>query len=64
MSEDPKFPFAKASPPHWLALVETKVAGLRYGIVTIVVNDSIVTQIESTERTRVAAKPGAHPSAR
>lgn len=45
--------------PDWLALVREKVAGLRYGVVQLVVHDGRVTQIERTEKTRLPAPPGA-----
>ena len=41
--------------PDWLALVREKVEGLRYGVVQLVVHDGRVTQIERTEKTRLAA---------
>jgi hypothetical protein len=47
--------------PDWLALVQEKVAGLRYGVVQLVVHDGRVTQIERTERTRLAASAGPGP---
>ncbi|AHF89021.1 uncharacterized small protein [Opitutaceae bacterium TAV1] len=40
-------------PPDWLEIVREKVAGLRYGVVQIVVHDGKVTQIERTEKTRL-----------
>ncbi len=39
--------------PEWLALVRSKVRDLRFGFVQVVVHDGRVTQIESTERTRL-----------
>lgn len=39
---------------EWLRIVRDKVQTLRYGIVQIVVHDSRVTQIERTEKTRIA----------
>ena len=41
--------------PDWLALVREKVEGLRYGVVQLVVHDGRVTQIERTEKTRLAS---------
>lgn len=41
--------------PDWIALVREKVAGLRYGVVQLVVHDGRVTQIERTEKTRLPA---------
>ena len=40
--------------PEWLSIVREKVETLRYGIVQIVIHDSKVTQIERTERIRIA----------
>ena len=45
--------------PDWIALVREKVEGLRYGVVQLVVHDGRVTQIERTEKTRLAAGPRA-----
>jgi hypothetical protein len=36
-------------------LVRSKVEGLRYGVVQLVVHDGRVTQIERTEKTRLAS---------
>jgi hypothetical protein len=41
--------------PDWLEIVRTKVESLNYGIVQIVVHDHKVTQIEKTEKTRLAS---------
>lgn len=43
---------------NWLEVVRQQVGSLRFGVVQIVVHDSQVTQIEKTERVRLA-KPGA-----
>ena len=40
--------------PNWLELVRRQVESLRYGVVQIVVHDSRVTQVEKTERLRLA----------
>lgn len=42
--------------PDWIALVREKVAGLRYGVVQLVVHDGRVTQIERMEKTRLLAR--------
>ena len=42
------------SSPAWLEIVRQKVESLRYGVVQIVVHDARVTQIERTEKTRIA----------
>ena len=44
--------------PEWLRVVQNKVESLRYGVVQLVVHDGRVTQIERTEKTRIAP-PGA-----
>jgi hypothetical protein len=46
-------PDPAAAEPEWLSIVRSKVRGLRYGIVQLVVHDGRVTQIERTERTRL-----------
>ena len=38
----------------WLEIVRRQVGSLRFGIVQIVVHDSKVTQIDKTERVRLA----------
>lgn len=48
-------PAEASNDPDWIALVREKVAGLRYGVVQLVVHDGRVTQIERTERTRLPA---------
>lgn len=53
---------SKPAPDEWLEIVREKVQTLRYGVVQIVVHDSRVTQIERTEKTRVAAVTGNRPS--
>lgn len=37
----------------WLEIVRRKVGGLRFGSVQIVVHEGRVTQVESTEKTRL-----------
>lgn len=46
-----------AVPPDWLRVVQQKVETLRYGVVQLVVHDGRVTQIERTEKTRLADQP-------
>ncbi len=46
----------EAPSPAWLEIVRQKVAGLRYGVVQIVIHDARVTQIERTEKTRIAGQ--------
>jgi hypothetical protein len=45
--------------PAWLELVRRQVGSLRYGVVQLVVRDSEVTQIETTERVRFEKSPPA-----
>lgn len=45
-------------PPDWIALVREKVESLRFGVVQLIVHDGRVTQIERTEKTRLAAASG------
>ena len=44
----------------WLEIVRKQVVSLRFGVVQIVVHDSQVTQIEKTERVRLAPKKFEH----
>jgi hypothetical protein len=47
---------AAASEP-WLELLRQKVARMRYGSVHVTIHDGRVTQIESTEKTRLPSEP-------
>ena len=49
--------------PEWLRVVQQKVESLRYGVVQLVVHDGRVTQIERTEKTRLAAPGAREPAA-
>lgn len=40
--------------PEWLAIVRSKMHSVRYGVVQLVIHDGRVTQIESTEKTRIS----------
>jgi hypothetical protein len=42
--------------------VRAKVRGLRYGVVQVVVHDGRVTQIERTEKTRIASEREERPA--
>jgi len=56
MSTQPEPETASApAEPEWLALVRAQVRDLRYGVVQLVVHDGRVTQIERTEKTRLAS---------
>jgi hypothetical protein len=46
---------AAGAAPDWLAIVREKVDRLRFGVVQLVVHDGRVTQIECTEKTRLAS---------
>jgi hypothetical protein len=48
-------PLEHTSPQEaeWLRLVAERVAHLRFGVVQIIVHEGKVTQIESTEKTRL-----------
>jgi hypothetical protein len=48
--------------PEWLGLVREKVRNLRYGVVQLVVHDGRVTQIERTEKTRIASEREERPA--
>lgn len=47
--------------PTWVEIVKEKVAALRFGSVQIIVHDGRVTQVESTEKTRLT--PGVEDAA-
>lgn len=40
----------------WLSIVRRKVESLRFGVVQIIVHEGNVTQIESTEKTRLESR--------
>lgn len=41
----------------WLSIVKQKVAAMRFGTVQIVIHEGRVTQVESTEKTRLPSEP-------
>lgn len=41
----------------WLEIVKHKVAAMRFGSVQIIVHEGRVTQVESTEKTRLPSDP-------
>lgn len=41
----------------WLEIVKQKVAAMRFGSVQIIVHEGRVTQVESTEKTRLPSDP-------
>lgn len=43
-----------SAPLTWLDIVRQKVGSMRFGSVQIVVHEGRVTQVESTEKTRLA----------
>lgn len=44
--------------PHvdWLNIVRSKADGIRFGTIQVVIHDGRITQIESTEKTRLEDK--------
>ncbi|WP_269526111.1 YezD family protein [Coraliomargarita parva] len=47
---------------QWMEIVAGKVAGIRFGVVQIVVHEGKVTQIEVTEKTRLEDRsPASNP---
>ncbi|WP_078813745.1 YezD family protein [Prosthecobacter debontii] len=42
------------APEAWIDIVRQKVASMRFGSVQIVVHEGRVTQVESTEKTRLS----------
>lgn len=48
----------------WIDIVRQKVSALRFGSVQIIVHEGRVTQVESTEKTRLAGDPAVTPLAR
>ena len=63
-SSSTKTSIAVGSVPEWLEIVRSKVEGLSYGLVQIVVHDKKVTQIERTEKTRLDAQAEGLPRRR
>ena len=47
----------EADVESWIDLVKQKVSSLRFGSVQIIVHEGRVTQVESTEKTRLASEP-------
>jgi len=57
MASEETLPSRASAPspdPEWLAVVRTHVESLRFGIVQLVVHDGRVTQVERTEKVRLA----------
>ena len=48
----------------WLHLVRDKIAGIRFGVVQILVHEGKVTQIECTEKLRIDERPALSPIGR
>ncbi|MBB5031405.1 YezD family protein [Prosthecobacter vanneervenii] len=46
---------AESEADSWIEIVRQKVSALRFGSVQIIVHEGRVTQVESTEKTRLAA---------
>jgi hypothetical protein len=53
--EQPAVRFADGSGANALASVRQALSGLRYGEVTVIVQDGVVVQIERTEKLRLRA---------
>ncbi len=47
----------ESEPESWLDILKQKVAAMRFGSVQIVVHEGRVTQVESTEKTRLPSEP-------
>jgi len=45
----------EATAESWLEFVRQKVEGMRFGSVQVVVHEGRVTQVESTEKTRLSS---------
>jgi hypothetical protein len=60
--ESTALPVDVAPEPEWLALVREQVRNLRYGVVQLVVHDGRVTQIERTEKVRLASDRPERPA--
>ncbi|MCX6848449.1 MAG: YezD family protein [Verrucomicrobia bacterium] len=41
----------------WVGIVKQKVSALRFGSLQIIVHEGRVTQVESTEKTRLSVEP-------
>ncbi|MCC5833404.1 MAG: YezD family protein [Opitutales bacterium] len=50
-------PDSQAAEAEWQTIVADKVRSLRFGVVQVVVHEGKVTQIESTEKTRLESRP-------
>ncbi|WP_395731508.1 YezD family protein [Prosthecobacter sp.] len=46
----------------WIGIVRQKVSTLRFGSVQIIVHEGRVTQVESTEKTRLPSEPHTFPA--
>jgi hypothetical protein len=55
-------PTVPTSDPDWIAIVRQHVDSLRYGVVQLVVHDGRVTQIEKTEKLRLARPESEAPN--
>lgn len=53
----------KAPHPDWVRVVQDQVGAIRYGVVQIVIHESLVVQIERTEKLRFDRAIGeVHPA--
>mgnify|MGYP000877282309 CR=1 FL=1 len=51
----------KSEVPSWIDIVLQKVGAMRFGSVQIIVHEGRVTQVESTEKTRLPGEPVSQP---
>ncbi len=55
-------PNAEPEVESWLEIVRQKASAMRFGSVQIIVHEGRVTQVESTERTRLPNEPQQAPA--
>lgn len=54
-------PTAEPEVESWLEIVRQKASAMRFGSVQIIVHEGRVTQVESTEKTRLPNEPAQAP---
>lgn len=47
-------------PEPWIEIVRRKVGAMRFGSVLLTIHDGRVTQVEATEKTRIASETAKH----
>ncbi|MDB6006609.1 MAG: hypothetical protein JWR15_3596 [Prosthecobacter sp.] len=55
-------PTAETEVESWLDIVKQKVSAVRFGSIQLIVHEGRVTQVESTEKTRLATEPLVTPA--